>query len=298
MLSPLSPCKQLLSLVRYWQRHPIARRDLPGTVARFLRWQFGSRLIGMPVVFPWVGNTCLVIESGMTGATMNVYCGLHEAADMAFVLHVLRPGDVFLDVGANVGSYSILASGVAGAHTIALEPIPATFDRLSRNLRLNDLLRYVDARCLAVGASVGSVRFTASRDTTNRPVSLLPSCTDEPTVEVPLTTLDRLLLASTSPLVWKVDVEGYEAEVLNGAISALHDPKLRAVLLEADTPDLQRTMEEAGFARYSYDLFSRQLKPSSANSDKSHNQLWIRGLSFVQERCRTAKPVRVGGIDL
>lgn len=81
--------------------------------------------------FPWVGSTSLVIETGMTGATMNLYCGLHEAADMAFVLHVLRACDGFLDVGANVGSYSILASGVAQARTLALEPIPATRRRLS-----------------------------------------------------------------------------------------------------------------------------------------------------------------------
>jgi len=78
----------------------------------------------MPVLVPWVGSTSQVIETGMTGATMNLYYGLHEAADMAFVLHALRPDDVFLDVGANVGTYSILVSGVAQARTTALEPIP------------------------------------------------------------------------------------------------------------------------------------------------------------------------------
>jgi FkbM family methyltransferase len=193
MPAPFRSIAELASLFRYWQRHPLASRDLPGTAARFLRWQLGSRLLPMPVIVPWVGSTSLVIETGMTGATMNIYCGLHEAADMAFVLHVLRPGDVFLDVGANVGTYTILASGVAQARTLALEPIPATFERLLRNLRLNDLLSRVDARCLAVGATEGSVRFTAGRDTTNRAVSLLPSPSQEPTVEVPLTSLDQLL---------------------------------------------------------------------------------------------------------
>jgi len=134
------------------------------------------------------------METGMTGATTNLYCGLHEAADMAFVLHALRPGDSFLDVGANVGTYTILASGVAQACTLALEPIPATFERLLRNLRLNDLLSRVDARCLAVGATQGSVRFTAGRDTTNRAISLLPYPSQEPTVKVPPTCLDLLLL--------------------------------------------------------------------------------------------------------
>ncbi len=82
-------------------------------MTRFLRWQLGSRLLRMPLLVPWVGNTSLVIEAGMTGATMNFYCGLHEAVDMALVLHALQPGDVFLDVGANVGTYTILASAVA-----------------------------------------------------------------------------------------------------------------------------------------------------------------------------------------
>jgi FkbM family methyltransferase len=300
MPSPFLSVSELASLFRYWQRHPLASRDLPGTVARFLRWQLGSRLLRMPVLVPWVGSTFLVIETGMTGATMNFYCGLHEAADMAFVLHALRPGDVFLDVGANVGTYTILASGVAQARTIALEPIPATFLRLLRNLRLNNLLSYVEPHCLAVGDTEGTVRFTAGRDTTNRAVSLLPSPSQEPTVEVPLTSLDHLLQATGStPLVWKVDVEGYEPEVLRGAAAALQQPHLRAVLLEADTLALQRTMEEAGFSRFSYHLFSRTLSPASGlASSGGHNQLWIRDLPFVQERLRSAPPVRVNGLEL
>jgi hypothetical protein len=117
----------MASLFRYWLRHPLASRDLPGTVARFLRWQLGSRLLRMPVVVPWVDSTSLDKETGMTGATMSFYCGLHDVADIAFVFHFLRPGDGFLDVGANVGTYTILASGAAQARTLALEPIPATF---------------------------------------------------------------------------------------------------------------------------------------------------------------------------
>jgi hypothetical protein len=57
---------ELASLFRYWQSHPIASRDLAGTVARFLRWQLGSRLLRMPLIVPWVGRTSLVIETGMT----------------------------------------------------------------------------------------------------------------------------------------------------------------------------------------------------------------------------------------
>lgn len=81
------------------------------------------------------------------------------------------------------------------------------------------------------------MRFTAGRDTTNRAVSQLPSPSQEPTVEVPLTSLDHLLQATGStPLVWKVDVEGYEPEVLRGAAAALQQPHLRAVLWKQTPP--------------------------------------------------------------
>ncbi len=59
----------------------------------------------------------------MTGATGNIYAGLHEFDDMAFFLHLLRPEDMFADVGSNIGSYTILASGVVGAKSVAFEPV-------------------------------------------------------------------------------------------------------------------------------------------------------------------------------
>jgi FkbM family methyltransferase len=206
-----------------------------------------------------------VVERGKTGATMNVYCGLHEAADMAFVLHLLRLDDRFLDIGANVGTYTILASGVARAHSITLEPIPATYASLQRNLRLNNLRALVASHCLAVGAEPGSLRFTADRGPMNRVVtgSSLPTAenTLEATVEVPVTTVDQLLTG---------------------------------------TPALQAVMADAGFSRFVYDPFTRQLQPLSAATQpgSGHNQLWIRDLPFVQQRCRPAPPVRVGRVSL
>jgi hypothetical protein len=143
------------------------------------------------------------------------------------------------------------------------------------------------------------VRFTAGRDT-NRAVSLLPSSSQEHTVEVLLTSLDQLpQVAGATPPVWKVHVERYEPEVLPGVAAALQQPHLRSVLLEAGTPALQRTMEQASFARLSYHPFSRTLSHASGpGSSGGQNQLWIRDLTSVQERCRRAPPVRVNGIEL
>ncbi len=59
-------------------------------------------------------------------------------------------------------------------------------------------------------------------------------------------------------------------------------------------------MEQAGFSRYQYDPFSRQLAPVAATPQRStaHNQLWISDLVFVQERYNNAPRVKVGRLTL
>ena len=128
----------ILNLASYIASHPLTRDRKLRAFTRLLRWQVESRLRG-EVVVPWVEGTRLAARRGMAGATGNIYCGLHEFEDMAFVLHFLRPGDLFVDIGANIGSYTVLASGVRKARTMAFEPDPLTFEALSRNIALNQL---------------------------------------------------------------------------------------------------------------------------------------------------------------
>ncbi len=82
----------LLNTYRFIANHPLTRDHKIHAMSRWLRWQFGSRVLGWPVVVPFVGDTRLLARPGMTGATGNIYCGLHEFEDMAFVLHFLRSG--------------------------------------------------------------------------------------------------------------------------------------------------------------------------------------------------------------
>src|SRR5262245_41975942 len=115
---------ELLSFV--WN-HPLNSTDRIAALGRVARWQIASRLVSGPIALPFVEGTSLLASSGMTGATGNWYCGLHEVRDMSFVLHLLRPGEKFLDVGANVGSYTVLAAGAVGAQVTSVEPVPRTF---------------------------------------------------------------------------------------------------------------------------------------------------------------------------
>ena len=157
----------ILPTLQFIARHPLSSRRPLSAYWRYARWQIESRLRD-EVIFDWVAGSKLVARNGMTGATGNIYCGLHEFVDMAFLLHLLRPGDLFVDVGANIGSYTILASAVCGARSIAIEPDPGTVQSLNRNIEANSIGDRVTVIEAAVGAAAGTVCFTIGQDTTNR----------------------------------------------------------------------------------------------------------------------------------
>lgn len=157
----------LLATCRYIASHPVNRQRKLSALLGFVRWQLGSRILDREVVFEWVEGTRVVVRRGETGLTGNVYCGLDEFRDMAFVLHVVRDEDLFIDVGANVGSYSILACGARGAHGLAFEPVPETYERLIRNVRLNDLSGRVVAMNIGVADVEGELRFTVDENCMN-----------------------------------------------------------------------------------------------------------------------------------
>lgn len=281
-------------LFRYWKAHPVASRDLTGTVLRFLKWQLACRVLGRPVIMPWIGGSSLVMERGMTGATMNHYCGLHEFSEMAFLLHYMRPGELFLDIGANVGTYTVLASGVCHARSMAVEPVPSTHARLLRNIAVNGISPLVTACRTALGSHDGMIRFTEGKDTMNR---VAPQDYAGATVDVPVSTIDALLSETPGAVFWKVDVEGYETQVLQGAFVALKNPVLRALLLESTSPDMSDHLRDLGFTPCRYDPFSRSLvgMPDSAGIT---NCLWIRDPEKVMRRLREARAFEVLGLSI
>lgn len=275
------------NIANFLARHPLTRTNRLAAFRRYVRWQIESRLHD-EIVVDWIENTRLAVRRGMTGATGNIYAGLHEFHDMAFALHFLRAGDVFADVGANVGSYTVLASGVAGAHTVAFEPDPGTAERLHRNVQLNGLAGQVCIHVAAVGEKTGLARFSMDRDTENHVVT-----TDRETSrEVPIESLDTAM-GERIPTFIKIDVEGYEAQVLRGARKVLADSRLQAVLTENRSEQVLDMLASAGLHERAYDGFERQLL--APGKVAMANALFVRDPASVQNRLTTAKRISVLG---
>ena len=275
---------------------PLARRNRTLALSRLLKWQINIRLNPYPVLYPFVGETKLLVWKGLTGATGNIYTGLHEFDDMAFLLHFLRGEDVFADVGANVGSYSVLASGVVGSRTVAIEPLPDTFNILSDNLTINHLSEKVTRLNIGIGAAAGALRFTHGLDTMNHVAT--PDETD--TIEIPVRTLDDIL--PETPQLIKIDVEGFEMAVLQGAGKTLLQPALKALIVETNkssgryshgSAEVHQLLTEQGFQPFAYEPFSRKISPLSEPNDG--NTLYLRDMDFVENRLKTAPKMSVLG---
>jgi len=143
-----------------------------------------------------------------------------------FLSQILKSGDVFIDVGANIGILSLLASKTVGnaGKVIALEPHPRTFAALKRNLQLNPSM-VVEACNLAVGSSAGSLRFSDLVDDDWNKVD-----SHRGTIFVETTQLDQVCSRLPFVDVLKIDVEGYELPVLQGALQTLK--RTECILLE------------------------------------------------------------------
>jgi FkbM family methyltransferase len=182
----------VLNSIKNILHHPLSKDCKLHNILRFVKWQIGSRLVPGPVIFEYVNDAKLLAKPGMTGATGNLYVGLHEFEDMAFLLHMLRPHDLFVDVGANVGSYTILAGAAVGARCLSFEPIPEVYKWLIDNINLNGIRERVEAKNMGLGQKNGVLHFTQTLDTTNH-VATENEMLLENTLAVPVETLDRAI---------------------------------------------------------------------------------------------------------
>lgn len=281
--------------LRFIAGHPLGSQALPRSVFDWFRWQLSSRLAFGPMLVPFVEDTSLVVETGMTGATGNVYCGLHDAEEMGFLLHFLRPTDSFVDVGANVGTFTILAAGVVGAQTHAFEPAPETFVKLMRNVRLNNLEHLVVPHSIALGAQRGEAFMTSGRDTTNHILGAADAVPPNRRVKVLIETLDDTLNGKGATLI-KVDAEGQDLQVLTGARNVLANPATKSVIVEAFGPkhgnSILQLLQSQGYTPIQYSPTTREVELRRTLSAKN-NTIFVKNIAETRTRVTEARKFRV-----
>ena len=134
--------------------------------------------------------------------------------------------DAFLDIGANTGFYSVMfAVKNLCPRIVAFEPDPGNYARLIDNLRLNDLTDRVEAMPLALGERAGEVKlYEGWKGNRGESTIAVPEQTPQDKSHlVRVARLDDLYALTGQRLMLKIDVEGYEFEVLAGMARTLRD---------------------------------------------------------------------------
>ena len=182
------------------------------------------------------------------------WLGLNEIGKRKLFTKTVKPGHIVFDVGANVGSYTILGSVLVGQEgkVMAFEPVPENIKFLKNHIVLNKLMN-VEVFETAVTDYCGTAKFNVSAD------RVLGSISENGNITVTATTLDKIVQEKgVSPDCIKIDVEGGEAAVLEGARRVLRECR-PIVFVATHSQDVHRKcLEILNLERYSVRTIANQ----------------------------------------
>jgi FkbM family methyltransferase len=162
--------------------------------------------------------------------------GEWEPLETALIAARLRPGDTFVDVGANIGYFTLLGARLVGptGRVHAVEANPRTFALLQHNLALNGCSN-ASAHGVAVGEAAGTARIVSREDGNAGADFAVFDGSDGAGTRIDVVRLDALVRDPRVRLI-KIDIEGAEAKALRGATALLAGPHAPDLLFEF-TPD-------------------------------------------------------------
>jgi len=205
----------------------------------------------------------------------------YEEKEIKFVEHYLKKGDVFIDVGANIGLYTLVASKhIADGKVYAFEPVKKNHDSLLYNIKLNNPTNIIVEK-LAVSANQENIILYLDENEKNNGMATAYTSTFTYTETVPCTSLDFYFTdkdISAVKLI-KIDIEGGEYNAVLGMQKILKKYKPTLLIeINPDAPYDQNVLEtilfEIGYEKYYLDKKSSPIKTKLVG-DNSCNYLFI-----------------------
>jgi FkbM family methyltransferase len=201
------------------------------------------------------------------------FFGTHEPELSQLLLALAKPGQTWVDIGANIGVFTMTLAGRVGptGRVVAFEPSRRLTRMIDRSVELNRF-NNVDVRCMALGAESGTAILHVPRSAEQTPggsgrASILAQwdLVDVVEEEVPVTKLDVELRDFADIFGMKIDVEGFEKAVLEGGAKLFSERPPKVVIFEASglpealaTPgQLVTIFEDYGYACYAIPTLER-----------------------------------------
>ena len=222
---------------------------------------------------PLTQNTFLVSFNGMKWVCRrrfpwDIYLGpllsyVHESYEYRnWFSKVLRRGDVFVDVGACIGGYSVRACKL-GAYVIALEPEKDNYSLLEQNMRLNNCLNAKLLRLAAGSSKKTMTLYSGNGINYGNPGTYSLRPTGTPVDEIEVIPLDEILSTFNYIKLIKIDVEGFELEVLKGATNILKRTHYLMIEVSHNKEEVLKLLNLLGFKlidSYDNNMFFKNIK--------------------------------------
>lgn len=294
------------SVVGHLWNHPSNRHRRLRTLSRAVMWQLRKRAVQAPVVMPIFNGMKLLCYPGNRGSGVMIYSsGWPDFDEMYFVARYLRPGDAVVDVGANIGIYTLLMGSIVGpgGRGLAFEAGNKAFEILQENIALNQLA-HVEARRVAIGPTEGKVAFLQNQDLTNRIVAASEAPSEGAFAMMDSTTLDAALDRPFA--LGKIDIEGAEPLAFEGGkgvlssgnpavwIMEFKDRLLRKFNWSADA--FAKVVQDFGYRFGQYDARANEITFSDRGWVDHENVIVVfeSAIDTVRERLATG-PTRIPG---
>lgn len=288
-----------------WQ-HPANARHRLRALAKAVGWQTYKRVVRRPLELNVAGGLRFRCYPDSHEAGNLIYFnGCPDPNEMMFMERYLRAGDTFIDVGANIGVYTLHAARLVGGtgRVLAFEPTPESCRRLQENVALN-AATCVMVQQAAVSDHCGTMSFIDDRDTGNS--FTFDSSYGGHSISVPVTTLDETLGGLRCALV-KIDAEGAEPLILRGACQAIAQRRLPVLQLElverfvrragSSVTEIRDLLLQSDYALWTYAGAENNLRPWSEPIPRQPGHagdvfaISRSHLAEVQDRLRSAAPV-------
>lgn len=280
--------------IKYICSHPNCQHQRIQSIARFVGWQINKRLTRRTRDIQLLPDVKIYCQPDSYSAAHVLYCGLYDYNEMNFLLRYLRPEDSFLDIGANVGVYTLLAaSKICSGSIYSFEALPKNYTRLQENLKLNQFA-HVKTYAIAVSDRTGTVPLDLAEGDSK---PFITHTQTNHTLTVPSDTLDNLLQndSLSNLTLAKMDIEGAELLALKGAVSRLKQQRPQVWILEINDTvryfghqkqDIVDFLDSYGYNLYHYRADTNQINPITLEQQHGNNVLAIANsaLEFVCDR--------------
>ena len=295
MRSFTSSARDLRNVLFHIVTHTGNRKHRVFALLRFVYWQLRKRVLRRSMTITTSFGMRFKIVRDSKFSSLVYYTGLPDWDEMQFLLRVLRRSDGFIDIGANVGFYTLIAGSKVDENLIwAVEPVERNLVVLYEQLELNQLKR-VNVIPFTLSHTSGSVLFGGEDRETGGICDMRTG--NEEIVEA--RRLDELIADKDLPAVVfaKIDVEGGEMDVLRGSTRLLQSPKIAVFLFELSeenlrkrghtSEDLLKMWERFGFRFYCWNEFRKSLREIDPRLTKNPNVIACRkDINWLHGRLR------------